>query len=52
MIHSADMGRGVIGVIDVTDLMVNHIPIFFSYDHQLVIVVFYSLHYIHIFLSL
>lgn len=23
MIHNADMGRGVIGVIDVTDIMVN-----------------------------
>ena len=25
MIHNADMGRGVIGVIDVTDIMVDHL---------------------------
>lgn len=28
MVHSADLGRGVIGVIDVTDVMVNIIPCF------------------------
>lgn len=28
MIHSADVGRGVIGVIDVTDLMVNIVSMF------------------------
>lgn len=29
MIHSADVGRGVIGVIDVTDLMVNIVSMFY-----------------------
>lgn len=34
MMHNGDKGRGVIGVIDVTDLMVNILCLFFSFFFQ------------------
>lgn len=34
MMHNGDRGRGVIGVIDVTNLMVNILFLFFSFFFQ------------------